>query len=203
MILKEVGLELEMFLLDKSNNILEPMLFGFPSDEMGFLIEIRTHHSNTGKSVLESLRKNIEWNVTKAKKLGFKVDIVSHMKITQDFQDFISKKYRHDTFADQTRNLYGLKGSHHTGLHGNFATAGMHVHFSAREINGIEAKVVKLPVEDIVRKMDEEFKPLITESQRLLGEYELKSHGFEYRSLPNTAFPDKVVGTALSILEEI
>ena len=34
--LLEVGLELELFLLDKNKNILEPRLYGFPADEMGF-----------------------------------------------------------------------------------------------------------------------------------------------------------------------
>lgn len=203
MYLNEIGLEIEMFLLDQKNNILEPALFGFPADEMGFLIEIRTHHSNTGKSVYESLCKNIEWNEKKAGKLGLKINITPYMHVTNDFQNYITNKYHHDKMADQTRNIYGLRGSHHTGFCGDLATAGMHVHFSSREIEGLSAKVIKLPVENIVKCMDEEFVQIIEDVHRLKGEYELKSHGFEYRSLPTTAPAQKVITTSLKILNDM
>jgi len=213
MLLDEVGLELELFLKDKHNNILEPLQYGFPSDCMGFLIEIRSHHSNTGNSVVESIRKNIEWNIKKAKKLGLRIDLVDRIQVNSDWINYITEKYQHSLFPDQTRNIYEDKNkpnvSHHTGIMDGWAMAGMHVHFSSRKINeaiGYSApkvELLRLPIEEIVKSMDEEFMPIIKESHRLQGEYELKSHGFEYRSLPSTAFPEQVVQVALDILQDI
>jgi len=202
--LKEVGLEVELFLLNKNNQILEPSIFGFPSDEMGFLIEVRSHHSNTGKSVLESLKAGIDWNKRKADKLGLTVDLCPFKKVDGFFQKRIAEKYHHDRMPDQTRNIYGRFVSHHTGLHDGLATAGMHVHFSTRDIN-LEtntSRIVELPVERIVRMMDDAFPEIEPVYGRIKGEYELKCHGFEYRSLPCNAKPERVVKTALSILNE-
>lgn len=178
---------------------------------MGFLIEVRSHHSNTGNSVVESIRKNIEWNIKKAKKIGLRIDLTDRIQVNSDWTNYIVEKYQHSLLPDQTRNIYSDKPvtSHHTGILDGYATAGMHVHFSSRKINdpighsAPKVDIVHLPVEDIVRRMDKEFMPIINESKRIPGEYELKSHGFEYRSLPNTAFPENVVQVALDILQGV
>jgi len=60
----------------------------------------------------------------------------------------------------------------------------------------------QLPIYSIVRKMDDAFLKEIIKTERVWGEFEIKSHGFEYRSLPTTISLEKVVNTAFKILWE-
>jgi len=203
MILNEIGLELEVFLLDKLGNILEPSIYGFPSDEMGFLIEIRSEPSDDPRLLWNDmhLKKSIIGH--KAKKLGFKLDIVPYKKVSKYFIEYISSKYLHDLRPDLTQNIYGGILSHHTGFLNGLATAGLHIHFSRREIVGNKCKLINLPIRSIVKRMDDHFKKKILEANRILGEYELKSHGFEYRSLPNNINIKEVINYSIQILEEV
>ena len=203
MILNELGLEKEIWLLDEKGNILEPSLFGFPSDEMGFLIEIRSEHSPSVRDILLSLEIIEEINRSKADRLGLQTIVKHQMDITKEFQDYIYKKYRLDTFPDFTKNIYGARESHHTGFRGDKATAGLHVHFSRRNTSDRTSEIVQLPIEEIVRQMDNKFKDLIESSGRIPGEYEPKKHGFEYRSLPATAPIREICRFGLSILGKV
>jgi hypothetical protein len=203
MILNEVGLEMEMFLVDYEGNILEPMKYGFPSDEMGFLIEIRSEHSSRKEDIVSTLENLAEINTRKAEVLGFRVEKVPYKTVSPEFQEYISEKYKHYTFPDHTKNLYGRTGpSHHTGFKDNLATAGLHVHFSSRIVYGTKCVQKELPVDKIVKYMDQKFSREIKEAYRIPGEYEMKSHGFEYRSLPNNIDVGRAVTVALQILEE-
>jgi hypothetical protein len=203
MILNEIGLELEVWLLDKNNNILEPSIFGFPSDEMGFLIELRSEHSNNVNHVIESLDTLLKINREKAKSLGYQLKILPYMNVSKEFQEYISKKYRHDSLPDYTKNIYNTNLSHHTGFLNDMATAGLHVHFSRREIEKNCSKLLKLPVRSIVFNMDQQFKDIINDTNRILGEYEPKTHGFEYRSLPSNCSIKEVATISFKILEEV
>ena len=204
MILNEIGLELELFLLDKDNNILEPIKYGFPADEMGFLIEIRSEHSNRPEDVENILDSLIKINIDKANLLGFKVERVSFKEVSKEFQEYIREKYKHYLFPDHTQNIYGKPlVSHHTGFKENLATAGLHVHFSSRRIFGTKCVQRDLPIEKIVKEMDTIFIKEIKDANRVPGEYEMKSHGFEYRSLGNNIDVRKVIDTSLQILEEV
>lgn len=203
MILNEIGLELEVFLLDKVNNILEPSIYGFPSDEMGFLIEIRSEPSDDIRLLWNDIHLKRTIIGHKAKKLGFKIERVPYKKVSKYFIEYISSKYRHQEFPDLTRNIYGTDFSHHTGFLDNIATAGLHVHFSRREIIGNKCRLIQLPIRNIVRRMDEYFKKEIIQSKRILGEYELKTHGFEYRSLPNNMNIKEVINYSIKVLEEV
>jgi len=203
MILTEVGIEIELF-LTKGNKVIEPSLFGFPSDEMGFLVELRSWHSDTPDLIIESLSHLFIYVEDKAESLGMKIERVANKELDPFFVDYLHAKYRYDALPDHTRNIHSSDlQSHHIGLIDNLATSGMHVHFSKREIrdDGIVARVLPLDIEKIVNKMDVEFRDIIAE--RNLGEYEPKIHGFEYRSLPCTADIGSVVYWALKILKEV
>ena len=202
--LLEVGLELELFLLDKNNKIYEPSLYGFPADEMGFLIELRSWHSSNADSILESVNLLEKFTRHKAKKLGLYPTKIASMPIEKEFQDYIWKKYRLDTMPDNTRNIYqGTNKSHHTGFLNDRATAGLHVHFSERLFNENNVGAIgSLDIPFIVAAMDSSFANEIEKDGRIPGEYELKSHGFEYRSLSATTDLQKVTQVALDILKE-
>ena len=203
-ILNEVGLELELFLLDKDNNIVEPSLYGFPSDEMGFLIEIRSEHSWYWDDITGTLYTAFYINECKASKINLSIVRNFNMKVSNEFIEYYSNKYRYSELPDFTKNVYGKSGvTHHTGIIGDTATAGLHVHFSRRVIEDNKCKLVNLPVEEIVKSMDNKFRSHVIGSNRLLGEYEHKAHGFEYRSLPNTIPIERVTKYALKLLESV
>jgi hypothetical protein len=97
--------------------------------------------------------------------------------------------------------------SHHLGVLDSkiddikILTAGIHVHFSNRD--SITGSVIELPIEKIVRKMDEEFESIIKDTNRNLGEWEPKAHGFEYRSLPANADVYKILKKSFEILRNV
>ncbi len=193
----EVGLEKELFLL-KNGKIMEPKLYGFPFDEMGFLVEIRSYPSDNPYPILSSIQEPETLFKLRAKQLGMELIDEPSLETTNKFIQHISKKYRHDEVPCLTKNIYGTKLSHHTGIMGSGVTSGIHVHFSSR----IGAKVLKLPVEEIVKKMDKKFKPEIEKYNRIKGEWEPKAHGFEYRSLPCNTDIHKILGESFRILKK-
>ena len=190
--------------MNKEGRILEPSLYGFPSDEMGFLIEVRSEHTDNVEDIVASVKLQKSINIMKARKLGYHIENVHELEVTKEFKDHIYTKYRLSELPDFTRNVYEwVDMSHHTGFIGNFATAGLHVHFSKREITGMKCKLISLPINEIVWNMDDQFREIILNSNRLLGEYEMKPWGFEYRSLPNTAPIITVTKYALELLESV
>jgi len=195
--LLEVGLEKEMFLV-KNGRIMEPKLYGFPFDEMGFLVEIRSYPSDNFYPILSSIQEPETLFKLRAKQLGMELIDEPFLETTNKFIQDISKKYRHDELPCLTKNIYGTKSSHHTGIMDHKVTSGIHVHFSSRR--GI--KVLKLPVEDIVKEIDEKFRVEIEKYNRIKGEWEPKAHGFEYRALPCNTDIHKILEESFKILKK-
>lgn len=195
--LLELGLEKEMFLL-KNGKIMEPKLYGFPYDEMGFLVEIRSYPSDNLYPILSSMQEAETLFKLRSNKLGMELVDTPFLEATDEFIQYLSKKYRHDELPCRTQNVYGTKLSHHTGIMDHNITSGIHVHFSSRE----GTKVLKLPIEDIVKEMDRRFETEIEKYNRIKGEWEPKAHGFEYRSLPCNTDIYKILEGSFEILRE-
>lgn len=196
--LREIGLEKELFLL-KNGKIMEPKLYGFPYDEMGFLVEIRSYPSENFYPILSSIQEAETLFRLRANELGMELIDAPFLEATDEFIQYISTKYKHNELPCLTKNIYGTKLSHHTGIIGNKLTSGIHVHFSSR----IGTKILKLPIKEIVKKMDEKFKLEIEKYGRLKGEWEPKAHGFEYRSLPCNTDIHKILKEAFTILNNL
>ncbi len=195
--LLEVGLEKEMFLV-KNGKIMEPKLYGFPFDEMGFLVEIRSYPSDNFYPILSSIQEPETLFKLRSKQLGMELIDEPFLETTNKFIQYISKKYRHDELRCLTKNIYGTKLSHHTGIISQRLTSGIHVHFSSRR----GTKVLKLPVEEIVKEMDKKFRREIEKYNRIKGEWEPKVHGFEYRSLPCNTDTHKILEESFKILKK-
>ncbi len=195
--LLEIGLEKEMFLLG-NGKIMEPKLYGFPFDEMGFLVEIRSYPSDNSYPILSSIQEPETLFKLRAKQLGMELIDKPFLETTDDFIQYISTKYKHDELPCLTKNIYGTKSSHHTGIMDHKVTSGIHVHFSSR----IGAEVLKLPAEEIVKEMDEKFRLEIERYNRIKGEWEPKAHGFEYRSLPCNTDIHKILEESFRILKK-
>lgn len=210
--IREIGLEKESFLL-KNGKIMEPKLYGFPRDEFEFLVELRSLPSDRLYPVYTTLQQEELQYKLRANKFGMELKDNPTMIVSREWVDKHWNKYNLHRFdeLDYTRNIWNKKEqqsiSHHLGVlpgktpEKRILTSGMHVHFSSR--NSKTGEIIELPIEDIVRWMDEEFVFPITEANRNLGEYELKQHGFEYRSLPCNIDVYTVLKESFRILREI
>lgn len=204
--IREVGIEKEVFLM-KGNKIMEPRLYGFPKDEFEFLVELRSLPSDRLYPVYTSLHQEELQYSLRANKFGMKLCDEPNKVVSKEWVEGLWDKYNLHRFneLDCTENIYGKKdGSHHLGVldcpQGKRLTAGIHVHFSSRDSK--TGDVVELPIESIVRKMDNTFEHDIKFAGRNLGEWEPKDHGFEYRSLPCNTDIYKVLKSAFKILRE-
>ena len=90
------------------------------------------------------------------------------------------------------KNMYGKFYADKDTL----SRAGLHIHFGTEDEYSYGKSSWKCPrlvdLPYIVRQFDIAFKDEIADAKRLPGEYALKLHGFEYRSLPATVDLDKV-----------
>jgi hypothetical protein len=198
----EIGLEQEVWLLDKNGKIMEPAIFSFPHDDFGFLIELRTRPYTKPKPVLEDLQKL--WDGFSNLAHWFDLELVCRdsMPIDKPLIDYLRVKYNYFNLHDLTENVEtGTYKTHATGISEDAEklTAGLHVHFSRKTPDG---RRVQLPIYQIVQCMDGVFAKEIQDAGRIPGEYEVKSYGFEFRSLPATVNPEKVVKNAFNFLEQ-
>lgn len=192
----EVGIEREYFLVDAMGNIVEPKLFGFPHDEFGFLVEIRTLPYTKLEPLMRELSDLTAAHRVQAGRLGLKLRLTNRMKLSSMFVEHLRRKYIWDYLTDTTANIHkGVETSHATGIDRwtnkqiIWGTAGMHIHFSRKRITqrALRSPIIQriqLPIEKIVLAMDTKFGKTISLANRIQGEYEIKPYGFEYRSLP-------------------
>lgn len=207
--IREIGIEKELFLIDENDNIMEPKLYGFPRDEFEFLVEIRSLPSDRFYPVYTTLQQEeLQYNL-RANKFGMYLKDTPSQTASNEWVNNHWNRYKLHKYnnLDFTKNIYKKNKnhkSHHLGVMNSVVegkkilTAGVHVHFSSRD--STNGEVIELPIEDIVRKMDESFEEEVYNSYRNLGEWESKAHGFEYRSLPCNVDIYKVLKKAFEIL---
>lgn len=203
----EIGLERELFLLDSHKNIKEPKQFGFPRDQFEFLVEIRSLPSDRFYPVYTTMQQEELQYKLRANKFNMKLCNTPFIYVEKQWVDNLWNKYNLHSFKDYTQNIYGKQDhTHHKGVlpagkDKCKLTAGVHVHFSSRDKK--TGNVIKLPIEKIVSLMDKTFKQEVLESERILGEWEPKTHGFEYRSLPANIDIYKVLKESFKILRSV
>jgi len=205
--IREIGVEKELFLL-KGVQVMEPSNYGFPYDEFRFLVEIRSLPSDRLYPVYTTLQQEELQYSLRANKFGMTLSDEPNITVDSNFVDSLWSKYNLGRFEDKTKNIYKSKNpSHHLGVLDTPSagikrlTAGVHIHFSSRDSE--TGNIIDLPIEDIVRRMDDIFEHDIKYAGRNLGEYELKSHGFEYRSLPSNVDIYKVLKESFKVLRNI
>jgi len=203
--IREIGIEKEIFLFNSDDKVMEPKLYGFPRDEFEFLVELRSLPSDRLYPILTTLQQEELQYRLRANKFGMRL-VDTPVKLAEyDWVDNHWNKYNLSRFEDYTKNIYGTDKSHHFGLSnaGDYIalTAGIHVHFSSR--NSETGEVIDLPIEKIVKKMDNEFIDEVSHNHRIKGEWESKAHGFEYRSLPCNVDVYEVLKKGFEILRAV
>jgi len=160
-------------------------------DECGYLGEIRAEPSDSPLLAIFNLKAQI-YNMSKLVKEGYEILDVDYMKIPRKAIHIFQRAYGKGIAKD--RCMYqSVKPK-------SVQTAGLHVHFSDtqditdnedRHIAYVQRNQMDMP--RIIRTFDEAFATEIKEAKRQKGLYELKTHGFEYRSLPASADLFKVL----------
>lgn len=206
--IREIGIEKEMFLLDIDGKPVEPKLYGFPNDEMGFLVELRSWPAERLEPIEMSLNLEEIRYTHRADKFGMELRDYPNCEGKKKWVDYIADKYKIHESPDFTRNIYEDSRTHHLGILPTDyddecyrLTSGLHVHFSSR--NADTGEVLNLPIEIIVEQMDGVFDDDIIRTYRIPGEWEPKTHGFEYRSLPCDTNIHKVLRESFKILREV
>lgn len=196
--LDKIGIEREYWLL-RGDEIIEPHKYGFPFDEFGFLVEMRTHPYTTSQGLIEELERLTKAHEAQAEALGLRLKLQHRRFLGKNLINYLKKEYAWDYLPDLTANIYsGVAGSHATGINNLYGTAGVHVHFSRYNNEG---RRVQLPIREIVMNMDARFNEVIAKAKRIRGEYEIKPWGFEFRSLPCTVNIEEVAEFAFYLLE--
>ena len=214
-----IGLEKELFLFNaKGKLVLNPGKYGFETDNLGVLVEIRGEPKNTVEEAVASLLSKELLAKGKAAKHNYQLKEVPSVKLSDEEILEVTKRYHkeyEEKFSPKSKECRVAKK-----LELAVINAGLHVHFS-REINIPQNKtIIKLLVMNndkdsriekeishesesytvqtfidipkIISTLDNSFKEEIKKTNRRLSAYEIKGHGFEYRSLPNNIDLSKV-----------
>lgn len=205
------GFEREFFVLKAGKPVLvakeqprHPTLGSLGYDGCGYLAETRSEpHSDPFSAAHLLLAADDKAHVI-ATHAKMKLVLAANRKLDTAFLREVKRMgfgAKGKMMADRYRlrgNLYG-----HDFLNDdlNISHAGLHVHFSdqaemttydtyqrdpARRVQKTLYIRTQLDIPKIVRLLDKAFADEIKRAGRLPGFYEIKGHGFEYRSLPAT-----------------
>jgi hypothetical protein len=183
--MKKYGVEVEYFVEDPKEGvqIIPNLNMSLATDEFPILGEVRSY---TREQIYLAIA-DIEWQLReieeKLAKRELKLSLASSTNLTDVMYRNLMKIDFHKGGVKE-ENLYGKNKPTKLRL----ITAGTHIHFSDGTEVGKEEKrtlYVQLDIPKMVRQLDKKFCKEISEAHRQLGWYELKPHGFEYRSLPN------------------
>jgi len=196
-----VGLEQEVFAVKDPNPETDLALYSlagtsYPQDGCPYLFELRGTPDSEPLRAIYNLRYLQNYWINKIAKVNapFKLQFgLDKVKL--------SKAERLQLVREATKS----PAEHYT-LSGDIAlsklgvvTAGLHIHFSnnalktfyGKDKEGNRVTITEsvpqyIDIPRIVRMLDSAFKSEIKEAGRQLGVYEMKAHGFEYRSLPTS-----------------
>lgn len=189
------GFEREFFVKNRLGEYVE--VVGLPKDDCGFLAEARGV-PDTSPIIAAHLLLAEEHRIKLLAKTFDRVDLVIEdvVQLSPEFKRKLLKTYGKSPVSVERGNMYGRDYS----LRDFRSRAGLHVHFSnfqtvsftipektcnrcghspkQKEVPGI----INMP--KYILALDKAFAAEIKAAQRLPGFFEMKPHGFEYRSLP-------------------
>lgn len=188
------GFECEFFLRDKDTKEFRIVTQFLPKDDCGYLVEVR------GEPHTDPIKAAYLWaaEFKKVREL-----VPPALELVTSPYEILPKP-----FLLQCLRAYGKNSAHERGMCGKlmpvdkYSRAGLHVHFSNQveyeeydrgdrgHFKNWVSGMIDIP--KYVLALDKAFKSQIKEAKRVPGLYEMKAHGFEYRSLPNTVLPGEV-----------
>lgn len=185
------GFEREYFVRNSVGDfVLVPL--GVPMDDCGYLAEARGEaHSNplSAAFLLLAEEASVKAKLPKGVKLAF----IDTTEVSDATLRAALRRNGKSAYPHERGNLYGYDYDAGDRL----CRAGLHVHFSnIRDVETKSGYVESIPqimdMPKIIQLLDKAFKSEIDAAKRIVGCYEMKPHGFEYRSLPASVDPRKV-----------
>jgi len=178
------GFECEYFCFRKGVPVLIPSP-GLPHDECGYLAECRGEpHTDPLKAAYLFLAEEEKLH-TQAR--GYKVTLrkLPYLQLSKEFERQALRTFGKPRVTGERGNMYGKDYDPSSTI----ARAGLHIHFSNTVVVKERDRTIQevpgiLDMPRIIRTLDKRFAKEIEAAQRVPGFYEMKAHGFEYRSLP-------------------
>ena len=196
--IKTFGMEKEFFIKKDGQFVLAPT--DLPCDECHWLAEARGGPSGDPLVAKYLLLAEVERLKSKAASLGLQLVDSCSEAVPKELLRIARRKY-----GKSSCKAYFAHG----GCYKNDKPrAGLHVHFGNQiDVHGADGKLVQtvqgfINAPRIIWMMDSAFRDIIKAAHRVPGENEVKTWGFEYRSLPSTVDLDMVVSTLLTILAD-
>lgn len=189
--MKKFGFEKEFFLYTKTELTICPSTLDM--DACGYLAEARSEPHKDPILAIALLEGACQILQNKAKGLKLKLSSkIPTLELPRKVLKEALKLYGKGP-SRSSKNMWGLEYLDTD----NLVRAGLHIHFSDQEIAELKNGVFltyqrQLDIPSIIVQLDKAFKEEIRNSKRLPGAYELKIHGFEYRSLPANVDMKKV-----------
>lgn len=192
------GLEAEFFVKRKGSDefVSIPSSASLPHDACGYLAEARGQPHSDPRVARHLLNAAVESLSLGAAKAGLVLVKAATAPVSPEMRRVALR-----SFGKQPSQSYFAHGG---AYRSSRPRAGLHIHFGNEQIftydNGRRFTYqgpINMP--RIIWFLDQAFKDEIKAAGRVPGEYEMKPHGFEYRSLPATVDLDKVV----AVLEEL
>jgi hypothetical protein len=183
----KIGFEQEFFIVNEAGLYVE-VPKDIPQDGFPYLAEARGVQASTALDAAFNLEREVRRVSYLAGKQNLRLAIFD-AQIQLPKNKIREVLRRTGKGASRALNMYGKPHQHKDGL----ITAGLHVHFSNdHEYTYIDAKgreckyttYFPLNIPRIIRALDCQFAEVIKNTKRQQGMYEMKSYGFEYRSLP-------------------
>jgi hypothetical protein len=178
----QYGFEREFFVIKQNKYVLCPNTI--PHDDCGYLAESRSEpHGDPLKAAYLLLAE--EERMRRLMPKGLKLKLIDTIELEPELLRQALRVNGKSALPHERGSLYGLDYPANDHL----CRAGLHVHFSnIFEIRDENKYLHKIPqilnMPEIIQRLDRAFKKEIETAQRLPGLYEMKAHGFEYRSLP-------------------
>lgn len=159
-----------------------------PKDECGYLAEVRGEPYHTPEGARALYRVAYDKVNAQADKDGmfittFDPTIKLPKKLLREAMRI------HGKASGSADNVYGAQYKDSD----TWNRAGFHVHFSNEYTDNGKTYYRLMNIPRIILDLDRNFKDEIKKASRLPGMYEMKSYGFEYRSLPADVNLDKLV----------
>lgn len=154
-------------------------------DDCGYLVEARGDPSPDVMIAKHMLFAAEEKLAKAARRAGIELHLADTVDLPKEFKRLCLRD-----FGKNPSESYFMSGKFYNHSR---PRAGLHIHFGSQSAfhytnqqgqskSHYYSEMVNFPT--IIRRLDKAFKEEIKQSRRVPGEYQLKSYGFEYRSLP-------------------
>lgn len=186
------GFEREFFIKSGKELILAPS--SLPHDDCGYLVESRGEpHHDPLKAAYLLLAE--EAHIRRIMVRGLKLVLSNQEELSLTMKRQALRMHGKKVYPATRGNIYGLDFQPDDTR----SLAGLHVHFSDQKVyhcaNNIQHTFNPfIEYTKIIQFLDNAFCGDIEEAGRVKGFYEVKPHGFEYRSLPATTDVIDVAG---------